>query len=42
MPANVLALAEDDRFNSLRLGLSAQAKLTDRLKFTADAAYLPW
>ena len=42
VPANVLALAEDDRFNSLRLGVSAQVLLTDRLKLTAEAAYLPW
>ena len=42
MPANVVALAEDDRFNSLRLGVSAQVMLTDRLKLTAEAAYLPW
>ena len=42
VPANVVALAEDDRFNSLRLGVSAQVMLTDRLKLTAEAAYLPW
>src|SRR4051794_15442933 len=42
VPANVLALAEDDRFNSLRLRVSAQVMLTDRLKLTAEAAYLPW
>jgi opacity protein-like surface antigen len=42
VPANVMALAEDDRFNSLRLGVSAQVMLTDRLKLTAEAAYLPW
>jgi opacity protein-like surface antigen len=37
-----LGLAEDDRFNSLRLGITANYMLTDRVKFTADAAYLPW
>ena len=35
-------LVEDDRFDSLRVGLAADFMLTDRLKFTADAAYLPW
>jgi opacity protein-like surface antigen len=37
-----LGLAEDDRFDSLRLGVTANYMLTDRVKFTADAAYLPW
>lgn len=41
VPANFIGIAEDDRFNSLRLGLSAQFMLTDRLKLTADVAYLP-
>ncbi len=39
---NNLYVAEDDHFNSLRVGLSSEAMLTDRLKFTADAAYVPW
>jgi opacity protein-like surface antigen len=42
LPANFIGIAEDDRFNSLRLGLSAQFMLTDRLKLTADIAYLPF
>jgi opacity protein-like surface antigen len=41
-PINFLGIAEDDRFNSLRVGLSTQFMLTDRLKFTGDFAYLPW
>ena len=41
VPANALSLVEDDRFDALRLGLSAQVMLTDRLRLTADAAYLP-
>jgi opacity protein-like surface antigen len=41
VPANFIGIAEDDRFNSLRLGLSAQFMLTDRLRLTADVAYLP-
>jgi opacity protein-like surface antigen len=42
IPPRVIGIAEDDRFQSLRVGLSSQFVLTDRLKFTADAAYLPW
>ena len=41
-PPNFLGIAEDDRFNSVRLGVSSQFMLTDRLKLTAEAAYLPW
>ncbi|MFY9840126.1 MAG: outer membrane beta-barrel protein [Xanthobacteraceae bacterium] len=38
----VLGITQYDHFNSLRLGLSSQVMLTDRLRLTADAAYLPW
>ncbi len=38
---NFLGIAEDDHLNALRLGLSSQFMLTDRLRFTADAAYVP-
>ena len=41
VPANFIGIAEDDRFSSLRLGLSAQFMLTDRLKLTTDVAYVP-
>ena len=37
----ILGISEADTFNSLRIGLSSQFMLTDRLKLTADAAYLP-
>ena len=40
-PPHFIGVALDDRFSSLRVGLSAQFPLTDKLKFTADAAYLP-
>ena len=33
---------EDERYDALRIGLAAEFKLTDRLKFSAEAAYLPW
>ncbi len=38
---NFLGIAENDSFNSMRLGLSTQFMLTDRLTFTGDAAYVP-
>jgi opacity protein-like surface antigen len=41
-PGNYLGVAEDDRYHSLRVGLNAEAHLTDRLKATAEAAYLPY
>jgi opacity protein-like surface antigen len=41
-PPGLLGINEDDHFNSVRLGLSGQFMLTDRLRLTADAAYLPW
>ncbi|MGB7178217.1 MAG: outer membrane beta-barrel protein, partial [Xanthobacteraceae bacterium] len=40
-PPNTLELTDDVQYNSLRVGLSAQFMLSDRLKFVADAAYLP-
>ncbi|MDR3496012.1 MAG: outer membrane beta-barrel protein [Ancalomicrobiaceae bacterium] len=36
-----LAITETDKWNALRLGLSGDAMLTDRLKLSVDAAYLP-
>lgn len=38
---NFLGISEDDRFNSLRVGLSTQFDLTNRLTLNAEAAYLP-
>ena len=35
-------ITETDVYHSLRVGLSSQVMLTDRLKLTADAAYLPY
>ena len=37
----LLGLTENDSFNSLRVGLSGEVMLADRLKLTADAAYVP-
>ena len=41
-PAALLGLTERDSFNSLRVGLSSEVMLTERLRLTADAAYVPW
>jgi opacity protein-like surface antigen len=40
-PANFLGISQDGNYKSLRLGLSSQFMLTDRLRLTADVAYLP-
>jgi opacity protein-like surface antigen len=40
-PANFLGISQDGHYKSLRLGLSSQFMLTDRLRVTADVAYLP-
>ena len=39
---NFQVFAEDERYDSLRVGLSAQFVLSDQLRFSADVAYLPW
>lgn len=36
-----MALSEDDYFNSLRIGVSTQMNITNRLTLTSEAAYLP-
>ena len=40
-PTTEITVTQDIQFNSLRVGLSAQFMLSDRLKFVADAAYVP-
>jgi opacity protein-like surface antigen len=42
IPTSVLTITEDDRWYSLRLGINGVVTLVDRLKLTADAAYLPY
>jgi opacity protein-like surface antigen len=39
--STLLILTENDTFNSLRIGLSAEMMLTDRLRLTVDGAYVP-
>jgi len=38
---NFQVFAEDERYDSLRLGFAAEFMLNDRWKFSADVAYLP-
>src|SRR5215831_4135508 len=38
---NFQVFAEDERYDSLRLGLTADFMLSDRIKISADVAYLP-
>jgi opacity protein-like surface antigen len=42
LPSSQLIGLEDMRWQGLRVGLSGQVMLTDRLKLTADVAYLPY
>ncbi len=42
LPSALLGLTESDSLNSLRVGLSSVVMLTDRLRLTADVAYVPW
>ncbi|WOH64017.1 outer membrane protein [Bradyrhizobium sp. BWA-3-5] len=41
-PSRLLGLTENDHFNSLRIGLSSEVMLTERLRLTGDAAFVPW
>ncbi|OKO70385.1 hypothetical protein AC630_35035 [Bradyrhizobium sp. AS23.2] len=39
-PANFMAITEYDHFDSVRIGMVSQLMLSDRLRLTAEAAYL--
>jgi opacity protein-like surface antigen len=41
-PANVVRFQEIDTWQAVRVGLSGEAMLADRLKLSVDAAYLPY
>jgi opacity protein-like surface antigen len=41
-PPNVVRFQELDTWQAMRVGLSSESMLTDRLKFSVDAAYLPY
>jgi hypothetical protein len=41
LPLSVLGITEDDTWKALRVGMSGEAMVTDRVKVTADVAYLP-
>ncbi len=42
IPTSVLGISEDAKWNAARLGLAADVKLTDCLKLTIDAAWVPY
>jgi opacity protein-like surface antigen len=42
LPGSVLGISEKDQWYSFRVGINGVVTLADRLKLTADAAYLPW
>ncbi|WP_420133218.1 outer membrane beta-barrel protein [Rhodopseudomonas sp.] len=42
VPSSVLAITEDDKWQSLRVGASAELQLGYGFKVTGDAAYLPY
>jgi opacity protein-like surface antigen len=42
IPNSVQVITENDRWDSLRVGINAVVMVTDRLSLTADAAYLPY
>jgi opacity protein-like surface antigen len=39
---SILGITEDDKWNSMRIGINSVLKVTDRLTLTSDAAYLPF
>lgn len=42
IPTSVVGIIEQDTWNSLRVGVSAEAVLFDRWKFSGDVAYVPY
>ncbi len=42
IPVSVFAIAEDDTWHALRLGIAADIQVASGLTLTADAAYLPY
>lgn len=42
LPSSTLVITENDRWNSVRVGVNGEVVLADRLKVSADAAYLPY
>jgi len=41
IPSNVLVITENDRWNSLRVGVNGEITLWDRFTLSGDAAYIP-
>jgi hypothetical protein len=42
IPSSVLVITENDKWNSVRIGLNGVVTLWDKLQLTGDAAYLPY
>jgi opacity protein-like surface antigen len=42
LPSSVLGITENDKWNSIRIGLNGVVTLWDRVTLTGDAAYLPY
>lgn len=42
LASTILGITEDNKWNSMRVGVNSVVKLMDRLTLTADAAYLPF
>jgi opacity protein-like surface antigen len=42
LPNSILGITEDDKWYSFRVGVNGVVTIFDRLKLTADAAYLPF
>jgi Outer membrane protein beta-barrel domain len=42
LPRSLLAITENDKWNSVRIGLNGVVTLWDRVQLTGDAAYLPY
>jgi hypothetical protein len=42
IPSYVLVITQQNNWNSLRVGVNGEVKLSDRLKFGVDAAWLPY
>jgi opacity protein-like surface antigen len=42
IPTSVLGITENDTWKALRIGMSGEVMVTDRVKVAADVAYLPY
>jgi hypothetical protein len=42
IPSSVQSISQEDTWQSLRLGISAETKVGDRFRIVGDVAYLPY